>query len=128
MSRDTVLAWVESPLQLVGAAEWASAHERRVPVAGRLTAQMGETADELIARGARFGECAPYLGIPFALLSRHDHWLVGDGFSGQFRMAVSVLRPKTLTSSMTVPTHSPSPRPSWDPARTRAQRCRRGGS
>ena len=58
---------------------------------------MGETADELIARGARFGECAPYLGIPFALLSQHDHWLVGDGFSGQFRMAVSVLRPKTLT-------------------------------
>ncbi len=97
MSRDAVLAWVESPLQLVGAAEWASAHERTVPVAGRLTAQMGETADELIARGARFGECQPYLGIPFKMLSQHDHWLVGDGLSGQFRMAVSVLRPKTLT-------------------------------
>ena len=97
MSSDAVLAWVESPLQLVGAAEWASAHQRTVPVAGRLTAQMGETADELIARGARFGECEPYLGIPFTLLSQHDHWLVGDGLSGQFRMAVSVLRPKTLT-------------------------------
>ena len=97
MNRDAVLAWVESPLQLVGAAEWASAHERTVPVAGRLTAQMGETADELIARGARFGECEPYFGIPFKLLSQHDHWLVGDGLSGQFRMAVSMLRPKTLT-------------------------------
>jgi hypothetical protein len=97
MSRDAVLAWVESPLQLIGAAEWAAAHQRTVPVAGRLTAQMGETADELIARGARFGQCEPYLGIPFALLSQHDHWLIGDGLSGQFRMAVSVLRPKTLT-------------------------------
>ncbi|MEU1973327.1 hypothetical protein ABZ477_16865 [Microbacterium sp. NPDC019599] len=97
MSRDAVVAWVESPLQLVGAAEWAHAHERTVPVAGRLTAHMGETADELIARGARFGETQPYLGIPFTLLSQHDHWLIGDGFSGQFRLAVTLLRPKTLT-------------------------------
>ena len=97
MSRDAVLAWVESPLQLIGAAEWAAAHERTVPIAGRLTTQMPETADELLARGARFGACEPYLGIPWRLLSQHDHWLVGDGFSGQFRLALSVLRPKTLT-------------------------------
>ena len=85
-----VIAWVESPLQLIGAAEWAAAHDARVPVAGRLTTQMSETADELIARGARFGELAPYLGIPWNLLARHSHWLVGDGFSGQFRLAASV--------------------------------------
>lgn len=97
MSRDSVLAWVESPLQLVGAAEWAAAHDRAVPVAGRLTTQMSETADELLARGALFGITDPYLGIPWKLLSQHDHWLVGDGFSGQFRLAVSILRPRSLT-------------------------------
>ena len=92
-----VVAWVESPLQLVGAAEWAAAHRRRVPIAGRLTAQMPETADELIARGASFGRCEPYLGIPWKMLSRHKHWLVGDGFSGQFRLAASILRPQRIT-------------------------------
>ena len=45
----------ESPLQLIGAAEWAADHDRRVPVAGRLTPQMSETADELLSRGALFG-------------------------------------------------------------------------
>lgn len=92
-----VVAWVESPLQLVGAAEWAAVHRRRVPIAGRLTPQMPETADELIARGALFGQCAPYLGIPWNVLARHKHWLVGDGFSGQFRLAASVLRPQRIT-------------------------------
>lgn len=93
----SVVAWVESPLQLVGAAEWAAAHEHRVPIAGRLTSQMSETADELIDRGALFGRSEPYLGIPWSLLARHRHWLVGDGFSGQFRLAATVLRPRRLT-------------------------------
>lgn len=93
----SVIAWAESPLQLVGVAEWAAAHGIRVPLAGRLTPQMSETADELIARGARFGACEPYLGIPWNLLARNRHWLVGDGFSGQFRLAASVLRPKRIT-------------------------------
>lgn len=97
MGRDDVLAWVESPLQLLGAAEWAAAHRTTVPVAGRLTPQISETADELLARGARFGELEPYLGIPWNLLARHGHWLVGDGFSGQFRLAASVLRPHRIT-------------------------------
>lgn len=97
MARNDVLAWVESPLQLVGAAEWAAAHRTTVPVAGRLTPQMSATADELLARRARFGELEPYLGIPFALLARHGHWLVGDGFSGQFRLAAALLRPHRIT-------------------------------
>ena len=58
---------------------------------------MSETADELIDRGAMFGPCEPYLGIPWKLLARHRHWLVGDGFSGQFRLAASVLRPRRIT-------------------------------
>ncbi|GAA1974177.1 hypothetical protein [Microbacterium pumilum] len=92
-----VVAWVESPLQLIGAAEWAARHRRPVPVAGRLTAQMSETADELIRRGALFGVTEPYLGIPWRLLSQHPHWLIGDGFSGQFRLAASILRPRRIT-------------------------------
>ncbi|GAA1924372.1 hypothetical protein GCM10009775_15860 [Microbacterium aoyamense] len=97
MDKEAVLAWVESPLQLVGAAEWAAAEDRRVPVAGRLTPQMSATADELLSRGARFGALEPYVGIPWSLLSQHGHWLVGDGFSGQFRLAASVLRPRRIT-------------------------------
>ncbi|MET0303690.1 MAG: hypothetical protein ABW040_06545 [Microbacteriaceae bacterium] len=97
MDKEAEIAWVESPLQLLGAAEWAAQHGRRVPVAGRLTTQMSETADELVARGAQFGEMAPYLGIPWKLLSQHGHWLVGDGFSGQFRLAAAVLRPHRIT-------------------------------
>ena len=92
-----VIAWAESPLQLIGVAEWASAQGLRVPLAGRLTPQMSETADELIDRGAMFGPCEPYLGIPWGLLARHRHWIVGDGFSGQFRLAASVLRPRRIT-------------------------------
>jgi hypothetical protein len=95
--RGPVIAWAESPLQLIGVAEWAAASQTRVPLAGRLTPQMSETADELISRGALFGACEPYLGIPWNLLARHPHWLVGDGFSGQFRLAAAVLRPRKIT-------------------------------
>lgn len=93
----STVAWVESPLQLIGAAEWADAAGERVTIAGRLTAQMSETADELLARDAPFGVLEPYLGIPWRLLSQHRHWLVGDGYSGQFRLAAAALRPKRLT-------------------------------
>jgi hypothetical protein len=97
MGRDDVLAWVESPLQLIGAAEWASAHSAAVPVAGRLTPQISATAEALLARGARFSDLEPYLGIPWRLLASHGHWLVGDGYSGQFRLAAAVLRPQRVT-------------------------------
>ncbi|WES65621.1 hypothetical protein P0L94_06010 [Microbacter sp. GSS18] len=97
MHRDEVIAWVESPLQLVGAAEWAHRAGRAVPIAGRLTAQMGPTGDELLRRGVLFGECTPFVGIPWSLLAGHRHWLVGDGFSGQFRLAAAVLRPRRIT-------------------------------
>lgn len=91
------LAWVESPLQLLGAAEWAHAHGTRVDVAGRLMAQVEQTSNEAAARGALFGEQAGFHGIPWRMLATHEHWLVGDGFSGQFRLAATVLRPKRIT-------------------------------
>jgi len=91
------LAWVESPLQLIGAAEWAAARGSRVDLAARLSAQVEQTAAELTARGAMFGTQAGYYGVPWRMLASHDHWLIGDGFSGQFRLAAALLRPKTLT-------------------------------
>lgn len=94
---DIPLAWVESPLQMIGAAEWAAAHGARVDLAGRLVAQVEETAAELTARGALFGAQAGYYGIPWRMLRSHDHWLVGDGFSGQFRLAAALLRPRRIT-------------------------------
>lgn len=97
MVRDSVLAWVESPLQLLGAAEWAAAHGRRVDLAARVTPQVPETAEELIRRGAAFADKQPYFGIPWRMLAGHAHWLVGDGFSGQFRLAAAVLRPRRIT-------------------------------
>ncbi|MTE23783.1 hypothetical protein [Microbacterium sp. ZXX196] len=95
--RATPVAWVESPLQMIGAAEWARAHRTRVDVAGRLTTQVEETAAELTARGAPFARQAGFYGIPWAMLRGSDHWLVGDGFSGQFRLAAAILRPRSLT-------------------------------
>jgi len=91
------VAWIESPLQLIGAAEWAHARGVRVDLAARLGAQVEETAAELHARRAPFAERAAYYGIPWRMLSSHDHWLVGDGFSGQFRLAATVLRPRRVT-------------------------------
>jgi hypothetical protein len=88
---------VESPLQMIGAAEWAAARRIPVPVAIRSTAQMLDTAAALIARGAWFGPRSEWLGIPWRMLSGHRHWLVGDGFSGQFRLAAAVLRPERVT-------------------------------
>jgi hypothetical protein len=92
------LAWVESPLQLIAAAEWAAVQDEPIVVAVRVrSSQMAATAEELLARGARFAECIPYYGIPWQLLTRHRNWAIGDGFSGQFRLAASVLRPRTIT-------------------------------
>lgn len=89
-----MLAWVESPLQLLSAAEWAHAHGRRISVAMRLTGpQMESTAAELLRRGAPFDEVTPWVGVPWGKLAGDRDWLIGDGFSGQFRAAVAVLRP-----------------------------------
>lgn len=94
---DAPLAWVESPFQLVAAAEWAATIGERIPVAMRLSSrQMTSTAEELLRRGAALS-IAPYFGIPWQALGRHRHWAAGDAYSGQFRLAASTLRPKRLT-------------------------------
>ncbi|MET4780660.1 hypothetical protein [Glaciihabitans sp. UYNi722] len=92
------IAWVESPLQLVAAAEWATTQDEPIVVALRITGpQMSGTAEELLSRGARFARCVPYFGIPWQLLSQHRKWAVGDGFSGQFRLAGTLITPRALT-------------------------------
>jgi hypothetical protein len=97
-SASRALAWVESPLQLIAAAEWAATGDEPIVVAVRLrSSQMAATAEELLARGARFAECVPYYGIPWQLLAQHRNWAIGDGFSGQFRLAASILRPRSVT-------------------------------
>lgn len=91
------VVWVESPLQFVSAAELAAERGVRMRVVFRLGPQMPETAAELLARGASFASCVPYVGIPWAELARASEWIVGDGLSGQFRMAAAVLRPRAVT-------------------------------
>jgi hypothetical protein len=94
----TPLAWVESPLQLLCAAEYAARLGRPIAVALRLTGeQMPVTAQELLGRGALFSTVTPYFGIPWGLLRSQPDWVIGDGFSGQFRMAAAMLRPRTIT-------------------------------
>jgi hypothetical protein len=89
------LAWVESPFQLLSAVEWAHAAGRRISVAMRLSGpQMEKTAAELLRRGAPIDEVTPWVGVPWSKLADDREWLVGDGFSGQFRMAAAVLKPK----------------------------------
>ena len=93
-----MLAWVESPFQLLSAAEWAHAAGRRISVAMRLSGpQMETTAAELLRRGAPFADVTPWVGIPWGKLAEERDWAVGDGFSGQFRMAASVLRPRSVS-------------------------------
>ena len=93
-----MLAWVESPFQLLSAAEWAHACGRRISVAMRLSGpQMETTAAELLRRGAPFREVTPWVGIPWGALSADRDWAVGDGFSGQFRTAASALRPRRVS-------------------------------
>src|SRR3954468_7704578 len=96
--RRTPLAWVESPLQLLGAAEYAATLGRPIAVAYRLTGpQMPATMGELLDRGALFSSVAPYYGIPWSLLHDQPDWVIGDGFSGQFRLASALLRPRSIT-------------------------------
>ncbi len=91
------VVWVESPLQFVSAAELAAHRGLRLRVVFRLGPQMSETAAELLARGADFASCTPYFGIPWSELRQASEWIVGDGLSGQFRLAAAVLRPRAVT-------------------------------
>lgn len=92
----TALAWVESPLQLLCAAEWAARRirERGAPatVAYRISdPQVVATAEALHRMRAPFARFEPYYGIPWTRLVTARTWAIGDPLSGQFRAAASVL-------------------------------------
>ena len=89
-------AWVESPLQLICAVEYAfAAHTplRIVPRAGAL---------QLPATAARLRELDLPGGVtieaprPLPALSS-SHWVVGDAFSGMTRSAIAMRMPHRLT-------------------------------
>lgn len=97
------LAWVESPLQFLSAAEWAHRHlcatGEPTRIAYRiLDRQVVATAEALHRMRAPFAAFEPYYGIPWARLAGARRWVVGDPLSGQFRAAASVLpTPHRLT-------------------------------
>ena len=74
------VVWVESPLQFVSAAELAAERGIRLRVVFRLGPQMSQTAAELLARGADFGSCTPYLGIPWRELAGASEWIYTHGY------------------------------------------------
>lgn len=95
--RAVSLAWVESPLQLLGAVEFAAATGARMTVIARDTGpQMASTARELVRRGLPDGVvlAARVRDIPWSLLRVHREWLLGDALSGQARIALARLRPE----------------------------------
>lgn len=95
--RARCVVWVESPLQFATAADLVATRGLRPRVAFRLGPQMSETAAELLRRGAPFASCEPYLGIPWRELRAADHWILGDGLSGQAHLALAAHRPDAVT-------------------------------
>jgi len=100
MSNDThdALAWVESPLQVLTAAEWAHRHRATTggstAIAYRISdPQVVTTVEALHRMRAPFSRFEPYLGIPWSRLIGSRHWVIGDPLSGQFRAAASLLPP-----------------------------------
>lgn len=97
MDETRAVAWVESPLQLLAAAEYAAHRGRALDVAMRLGPQLPETAALLLERRAFFSSCVPYVGIPWGLLATRRSWVVGDGYSGQFQLAMATLGARQVT-------------------------------
>jgi hypothetical protein len=97
MDNTREVAWVESPFQLIAAAEYAASRGRAIDVALRVGPQMASSAEALIARRALFATVVPYLGIPWGLLTSRRSWIIGDGFSGQFHAALGVVGAREVT-------------------------------
>lgn len=92
----TASAWVESPLQLLCAVEWAFARGQSVRIVPRAgAAQLPETADRLREIGLPDGVVidAPRSLPAFAT----EHWVIGDAFSGMARSALALRMPQRLT-------------------------------
>jgi len=101
MSHETVaFAWVESPLQLLSAVEYAAVTSLPVVIVPRAGAvQLTETASHLsrldLPAGVQISE--PRLSPATGFASHRAHWIVGDVYSGHVRAALAVSRPHLLT-------------------------------
>ena len=89
-------AWVESPLQLLCAVEWAFARAQPVRIVPRSgAAQLPATAGRLREIGLPDGVT---IDGPRALPAfSSDHWIIGDAFSGMARSALALRMPQQLT-------------------------------
>lgn len=101
MDSGTAFAWVESPLQLLCAVEYAAASALPVRIVPRSGAtQLPATADRLRALGLPDGveiedpRAVPLEGI---LLPSAAHWIIGDPWSGMAQSLLAVRAPRRLT-------------------------------
>lgn len=98
--RSIPVAWVESPLQLLSAVEWAAASGSPLRVVPRAThRQMTATRGELLRRGLPVGVTIdpPTRLVPAGLLLDSEHWVLGDAFSGVVRAVLTAGFPDRVT-------------------------------
>lgn len=95
-------AWVESPLQLLGALEHAHATGDELAVVPRSgDAQLERTAAHLADRRA-FGTGDAHIALdrrvmPARLFRAGGDWLIGDAYSGQVQWRLERAEPQTVT-------------------------------
>jgi len=102
-------AWVESPLQLLGALEHAALERAAFRGTDGLTiiprsgdAQLEHAATQLAERAARDGEVKARIMLdrrvmPWGVFATGTPWLVGDAYSGQVQARLDRAEPSVLT-------------------------------
>ncbi len=100
MAHETTLtAWVESPLQLISAVEYAAHVRSPMLVVMRYgAAQLPATAKRLTELGLPAGvELTSGFASRLPLVAEKTHWVVGDAFSGAFHAALVTRAPQRIT-------------------------------
>lgn len=98
-----MVAWVESPLQLLGALEHAHAHGTALTIVPRGgDAQLENTAAHLAARlgldtASRVTIALDRRLMPARVFRPDGRWLVGDAYSGQVQLRLDRAEPAALT-------------------------------
>jgi hypothetical protein len=101
--RTETIAWVESPLQLLGALEYAELNQgvRLTVIPRGGDAQLEYTAAHVAAVGLLHGFSGVTVALdrrlmPARVFAPDTHWLVGDPFSGQVQLRLDRAEPTTL--------------------------------
>jgi len=98
--RQAAVAWVESPLQLLGVVEYAAATDapvRVIPRAGALQLPATVTRVRHLGLPENVTIERPRLSPAPVLAAMRQHWIVGDVFSGQVRSALAIRQPARIT-------------------------------